>query len=194
MIRFLLFAFLSLSTIAEANVTITANVGMAGLDLNGLNTYLEKGDMGQFTSVLGGDTDNTIYGLDLLVDVGKFAMGGQFLKIAEEKANGSSTDEHAARIDGWWLNYQLGIDRRSEIFGFSALATLGMGKLILDLAPTYYTQTLTGEYKQAELKSDLTGESWYKALSLRQYRRRKFIYNRFYIRLHSQLYKEQMEI
>lgn len=152
----LLLAFISSSGRAETSVAL--NLGYTGLDLNGLNNYIIKGGMGEFKSALGADTDNMIYGIQAWTKIKQFAIGADFNYIAEETAKTVASEDRRASISGWWFNFQAGIDRRNDLFGFAAMATLGTGKLNLTLAQSQFTESVTGEFSKAYLNSNPTGE------------------------------------
>ena len=79
-------------------------------------------------------------------------------EIAEETAKTVASEDRRASISGWWFNFQAGIDRRNDLFGFAAMATLGTGKLNLTLAQSQFTESVTGEFSKAYLNSNPTGE------------------------------------
>ena len=158
MLRTIILLFAFLSSTGQADTTVELNLGYTGLDLNGLNNYIIKGGMGEFRSALGADTDNMIYGVQAWTNIKSFSIGADFNYLAEETAKTVASQDRRAAISGWWFNFQAGIDRRSDLFGITAMATLGTGKLNLTLAESQFTESLTSEFAKAYLESKPTGE------------------------------------
>ncbi len=158
MLRTIILFLAFLSSTGQADTTVALNLGYTGLDLNGLNNYVIKGGMGEFKSALGADTDNMIYGIQAWTNIKNFSVGADFNYIAEETAKTVASEDKRASISGWWFNFQAGIDRRNDLFGFTAMATLGTGKLKLLLAESDFTESLTNEFSKAYLESRPTGE------------------------------------
>ena len=158
MLRILIIISAFLSSPIFAYTTVALNLGYTGLDLNGLENYTVKAGMGEFRSALGADTDNMVYGAQVFTNIKSFSLGVDFNYMAEETAKTVASQNRRAAIGGWWFNFQGGIDRRSALLGFSAMATLGTGKLNLTLGQTEFTQTITGEFTKARLNSNPTGQ------------------------------------